>query len=272
MNVYICADIEGVAGVVSPEQCRPGNPEYERARRLMTEEVNAAVEGALAAGAGEILVNDAHGPMTNLLPDLLHPAASLVLGKPKPMNMFAGLTDAHDAVFCIGHHASAGGFGVLAHTTNSFAFRAVRLNGRDLGEPAIYGAYAGALGVPVVLISGDDVCAAENRAFFPDAEFVEVKTALGNRAAMNLSAEAARTRIRAGAELALRRLDGIAPFVIKPPLTLEFEMTHPSLADLVAVLPPARRLDALRLELPAATIADAIGWMNAVSAMSAFLR
>ena len=91
MKIYVSADIEGVAGVVSPEQGRPGNAEYERARRLMTEEVNAAIEGALAGGATAILVNDSHGPMTNLLPELLNPAAELILGKPKPFNMFAGL-------------------------------------------------------------------------------------------------------------------------------------------------------------------------------------
>ncbi|UEM24503.1 M55 family metallopeptidase (plasmid) [Skermanella mucosa] len=272
MNVYICADIEGVAGVVSPEQCRPGNPEYERARRLMTGEVNAAVEGALEAGASAVLVNDAHGPMTNLLPEVLHPAAGLILGKPKPLNMFAGLDGGFDAVFCVGHHARAGGFGVLAHTTNGFAFRAVRVNGEDLGEPGLYGAYAGSLGVPVAMVTGDDRCAAENRGFFPDAELVEVKRSLGNRAARNLPVEAARRAIRDGAGRALARLGEIKPFVIEPPLTLEFEMTHPSLGDLVAVLPPAERLDALRIRLPAASIADAIGWMNSISAMAAFLR
>ncbi|WP_207480075.1 M55 family metallopeptidase [Arenibaculum pallidiluteum] len=272
MRIYVSADIEGVAGVVSPEQCRPGNTEYERARRLMTEEVNAAIEGALEAGASEILVNDAHGPMTNLLPEALHASAELILGKPKPLNMFAGLTPDFDAVFCIGHHARAGGFGILAHTTNGFAFRAVCINGRELGEPGLYGAYAGTLGVPVALVTGDDRCARENRDLFPEAELVEVKQALGNRAGRNLPVAAARRAIRDGALRALRRLGEMKPFVIEPPLTLEFEMNHPSLADLAAVLPPARRIDALRLELPAASVGDAIGWMNAISAMSAFLR
>ena len=157
MRVYVSADIEGVAGVVSPLQCQPGNAEYERARRLMTQEVNAVIEGLAEAGATEIVVNDSHGPMTNLLPDELHAAADLILGKPKPMNMAAGLTGDFDLMFMVGHHSMAGRGGVLAHTTNGFAFREVRVNGRPCGEPAIYGLYAGELGVPVGLISGDDV-------------------------------------------------------------------------------------------------------------------
>lgn len=272
MRIYISSDIEGVAGVVTPQQGQPGNGEYERARRLMTEEVNAAIEGALEGGATEILVNDAHGPMTNLLPELLHPAAELIQGKPKPLNMFCGLDAGHAAVFCLGYHARASEHGVLAHTTNGFAFRAVRLNGRPLGEAGIYGAYAGSLGVPVALVSGDDRCVAELRAHFPEAEFVQTKQALGNRAARSLPLPAARAALREGAARAIRRAGTIPPFRIDGPYTLELEMGGPALADLAATLPPAERRDGVTIALPAGSVADAIRWMNAVSAMTAFLR
>lgn len=272
MKVYICVDIEGVAGVVNPQQGMPGNPEYERARRLMTEEANAAIEGALAAGAETVVVNDAHGPMTNLVPEMLRPEASFIIGRPKPFNMFSGLTPKFDAVFCVGHHASASGFGVLAHTTNGFAFRMVSIDGQRLGEPGIYGAYAGEMGVPVVLVTGDDRCAVENRPFFPDAGFVVVKTALANRAAQAISVQAARDAIRAGAEAALSAEKRQAPFVIERPRTVEFTLTHPSLADLVEALPPAERTDAVTVRFAISTVAEAIGWMNAISAMSAVLR
>ncbi|TMV79216.1 aminopeptidase, partial [Thioclava sp. BHET1] len=266
MKVYICADIEGVAGVVTPQQGMPGNPEYERARRMMTHEVNAAIAGAVAAGARQILVNDAHGPMTNLLPDELAPEAEFIVGKPKPFNMFAGLTSEFDAVFCIGHHARASGPGVLAHTTNGFAFRSVSIDERPLGEPGIYGAYAGELGVPVVLISGDDRCAADNRPLFPGAELVVVKTALGNRAAQAMSVVKARAAIRNAAQAVLTAGNLPAPFVIEAPQNVQFVMNHPSLADLVEALPPAQRLDALTIEFAIASVAEAIGWMNAISA------
>jgi D-amino peptidase len=272
MNIYISADIEGVAGVVVPQHAHPGNAEYERARRLMTEEVNAAIEGALEAGATGILVNDSHGPMINLLPELLHPEADLILGKPKPFNMAAGLSTAFDAVFLIGHHASAGTGGVLAHTSNSFAFRQVRLAGRPHGEPGVYGAYAGMLGVPVALISGDDLTAEENRPFFPHAEFVTVKTALGARAARQVSIERARGLIRAGARRALQRLADMAPYTVPGPFVAEFEMNTTALADQMAVLPPARRLDSTTVAFDCASAADAVGWMTALSAMSAVLK
>lgn len=272
MKVYICVDIEGVAGVVTPEQGTPGNTEYERARRLMTEEANAAIEGALAAGAATIVVNDAHGPMTNLLPELLRPEAQFIIGRPKPFNMFAGLTSEFDAVFCVGHHAGASGFGVLAHTTNGFAFRSVSIDGRRLGEPGLYGAYAGELGVPIALITGDDRCATENRPIFPEVTFVVVKTALANRAAQAMSVPSAREAIRAGAEKALRNEPRPAPFVIEQPRLLELVMNHPSLADLAEVLPAAERVDATTIRFSISCVAEAIGWMNAVSAMSASLR
>lgn len=272
MKIYISADIEGVAGVVTPQQGTSGNAEYERARRLMTEEVNAAIAGAFDGGASEVLVNDSHGPMVNLLPELVDPRAELILGKPKPMNMAAGLTRDYDAVFLVGHHSRAGGRGVLAHTTNSFAFREVRLAGRPLGEPGIYGAYAGSLGVPVALVTGDDVTADENRPLFVGAEFSVVKTALGNRAARSLAPEKARAAIRTAAAAALGRLATITPFVVDGPFVAEFVMSSPALADLAAVLPPARRLDGVTIALDCADAGAVVGWMTALSAMSSMLR
>lgn len=272
MRIYISADIEGVAGVVSPEQCRPGNPEYERARRLMTEEVNAAIEGAVSAGATDILVNDAHGPMTNLVPELLNPKARIILGKPKPLNMFEGLETSHDAAFCIGFHARASEFGVLAHTTNGFAFKDIRLNGVSYGEAGLYGAFAGSLGVPVALVTGDDRCVADNGRLFPDAIMVETKVALGNRAALSLSVSAARDAIRDGARRAAIAAGGMKPFVLQGPFTLELTMTSPALADLAAIVPSAERHDALNVAFAAKTAAEAVRWVNTISALSSFLR
>jgi len=272
MKIYISADIEGITGVVSPEQCRPGNPEYERARRLMTEEINAAIEGALSAGADDILVNDAHGPMTNLLPELLNPHARIILGKPKPLNMFEGLEASHDAVFCVGFHARASEFGVLAHTTNGFAFRDIRLNGVSYGEAGIYGAYAGSLGVPVALVTGDDRCVVENSCLFPDAVMVQTKVALGNRAALNLSVAATLDAIRDGAYRAAKAARTMKPFVLEGPFTLELTMAAPALADLAAIVPTAERRDALTVAFTAKTVSEAVRWVNTISALSSFLR
>jgi D-amino peptidase len=272
MKIYVSADIEGIAGVVSPLHGQPGNPEYERARRLMTEEVSAAVAGAFDAGASEVLVNDSHGPMTNILPELLDERADLILGRPKPMGMAAGLDSSFDAVFLVGHHSRAGGRGVLAHTTNGFAFREVRLAGRPFGEPAVYGAWAGHLGVPVALVTGDDRTEAENRELFPEAAFAVVKTALGARAARALSPARAHRTIRDAAATALGRLSVMRPFTLPGPFVAEFVMATPVLADLGALPPPARRTDATTIAFDCADVGEAIGWMNTLSAMSASLR
>ncbi len=272
MKVYICADIEGVAGVVTPQQCQAGNPEYERARVLMTEEVNAAIAGARDAGAEEILVNDAHGPMTNLLPDRLDREAVVIQGKPKRFGMFAGLTAGFDMIFGVGFHAPASGFGVLAHTTSTAAFRSVRVGDALLSEASLYGAYAGELGVPVGMVSGDDACAAHVATVFPEAERVVVKTGLGNRAAAALHPEVAREMIRAGAARALARRAEIRPLALPTSETLTLDFVGAAQADLVATIPVARRLDATRVALPIASAADAVGWVNVASAMAASLR
>lgn len=272
MKIYISADIEGVAGVVNPQQGQPGNAEYERARRLMTQEANAAIAGAFDGGATAVLVNDSHGDMRNLLPDELDPRAELISGKPKPLNMFEGLTADHAGAICLGYHARARAHGVLSHTTNGFAFGHIRLNGRELGEAGLYGAHAGSLNVPVILLTGDDRLAAETAPLFPDAFHATVKTALGQRAARSLSPQKARDLIRERAKAAVEGARSMRPFVVDGPYRLEIELNSPALCDLAAMIPVAQRIDAVTVALPAQSVADAIGWMNTLSAMSAMLR
>jgi D-amino peptidase len=274
MKIYISADIEGVAGVVSPQQGQPGNPEYERARRLMTEEVSAAIDGAFAGGAAEVLVNDGHGPMTNIIPELLDPRAELILGKPKPANMCAGLDGSFNGVFFLGYHTGARRYGVLAHTVNGFAFGAIRVNGQLCSEATLNGAYAGSLGVPVLLLSGDDLAAEECGSHFPQARRVVTKQALGARAARAIAPSLARDRLRAAAEAATREAgtSRILPFTMAGPYRLEVTLTTPALADLAAIIPVAQRLDPTSVAFDARSMADVLGWVNTLSALSAFLR
>ena len=272
MKIFISADIEGTAGVVTPQQGQPGNGEYERARRLMTDEANAAIAGAFAGGATHVLVNDSHGPMVNLLPDLLDPRAELILGRPKPMNMFCGLDKGFAGVFCTGYHSGAGRHGVLSHTVNGFAFAALRVNGIDCAEATIYGAYAGSLGVPILLLTGDDRMREQCSPHFEGARIAVVKHALGQRAARALSPEAARSLIRSEAETAVRERAKCKPFTIAPPCRLEVDLNSVVLADLASAIPVAERLGPRSVGFPPADIAAAIGWINTISAMSATLR
>ncbi|MEY9860614.1 D-amino peptidase [Catenulispora sp. GAS73] len=161
MRIYISADMEGITGLVDAEDVQPGGRDYERGRLAMTEDVNAAVRGAVRGGATEIVVNDAHGPMRNLMVDTLHPAARLIRGKPKTMGMIEGLTGAHDALVCVGYHARAGAHGVLSHSFMGHEIEDMWLDERATGEIGLVHAAAAALGVPLVALAGDDAACAE---------------------------------------------------------------------------------------------------------------
>ena len=151
MKVFVSIDMEGISGVVSPEQCTPGNPDYERARLLMTQEANAAILGARAAGAAEVAVSDSHGNMRNLLIEELDTWADLIYGSPKPFGMMEGLDDSFGVVFLIGYHARAGTLNaILDHTYSSRCVHHVELNGRPVGEIGLNAALAGFHGVPPV--------------------------------------------------------------------------------------------------------------------------
>lgn len=272
MKIFISADIEGVAGVVNAQQGSPGNPEYERARRLMTQEVNAAIAGAFEGGATYVLVNDSHGPMVNLIPEDLDPRAELIIGRPKPGGMAAGLDESFDAVFFTGYHSGAGRHGVLSHTVSGFAFQYIRLNGIDTAEATLYGAYAGALGVPVVLLSGDDQLQAQCAPQFPSATFVVVKTALGHRAARALSPEMARARIRDAAERAVRHLATGQVFTIPGPIRLEADLASVAMADLCGFIPVATRTGPRSVAFDCPDIVAAQLWIGIMASLCGTLR
>ncbi len=175
MTVLVSADIEGISGVVLPEHAMNGNGEYERFRRLMTAEVNAAVIGALEGGAGRIIVNDSHGKMANLLIEELDPRAELISGSPKPYGMMQGIGPGIDRVFFVGYHAASGSLGaVLEHTGNDRVI-GIYLNGQEVGESGLNAALAGHFNVPVVLVTGDVAVTREAVALLGQIETVAVK-------------------------------------------------------------------------------------------------
>jgi len=276
MKILISTDIEGVAGVFHHEQVRAGNGEYERARAWMTKEANAAVIGAFAGGATEVLVNDSHGGFRNLLPDLLDPRARLVLGKPRYLGMMGGLEEPCDAVIMIGYHSRAQGRGILAHTINSFAFARVLINGLELGEAGLYGALAGELGVPVIMASGDDVFIEETRPLYPNAQWVQTKVAHGQGSGVTLSPEAARQAIAAAAETAVRaavdHTGGTAPLQIAAPIECQLQTQTTALADLFCMWPTLERVDGVTLRFTVDSMQAAVRTLNSLSAMSSMLR
>ena len=207
MKVFISFDMEGVAGIVDWSQCRgPGQP-YEEGRRLLLGEVNAAIDGAMAGGATEIVCNDSHGTMNNLDPAELHGQAVYVSGRHKPLYMMQGLDATADVVFMVGYHGSISGeSSVLSHTYNPAVVSHVSLNGTRVGESGINALVALACQAPVGLITGDQHTIAEADPFLPDAERVAVKESFTRFGASSLHPEVARGLIADGARRAVERV------------------------------------------------------------------
>lgn len=272
MRVLISADIEGISGVFHAEQTRAGNPEYENSRRLMTAEVNAVVEGSLAGGATEIILNDSHGSFRNLVPELIHPRARVIQGKPRMLGMMSGVESGVDGVMMVGYHARSQSRGILAHTINSFAFARIWLNAQELGEAGIYGALAAEFRVPVIFASGDDVFVQENRPLFPHAEFVTVKTAQGHGSGQSVSPAEARSLLAQGARSAIERAARATLFTIPQPVTCRLQTQSPALADMFCQLPILHRIDGVVLEFSVQSVQHAIRILNCLSAMSFILR
>jgi D-amino peptidase len=233
MKVFISSDIEGTAGIVDWEQVRGPGAEYEIGRRLLTDEVNAAIDGAAQAGATHVLVNDAHRTMYNLRPDELHHHASYLSGRHKPLYMMEGLDGTFDAVFMVAYHGAIGAErAILSHTYNPAAVWEARLNGVVAGESALNALVALHHRVPVVLITGDDATAEEARPFMPEIEAVVVKRSITRFAAENLHPERACELIRAGAARALARSGSAAPPAIDLPATLEVTFLTSDMAEM----------------------------------------
>lgn len=239
MQIYISADMEGVSGVVHSAQTEPGAREYDRACMLMLGEVNAAVEGALAGGATRVVVNDSHWNMRNLRIEDLHPAAELISGSPKPFSMVQGLDAAFDMLLLVGYHAMSGSSPASIDHTFTESVHHVWVNGREVGEIGINAIYAGFLGVPVAMVTGDQMATAEARALLGDITTVQVKEAYSRSAARCLPVPEARRLIRAGAQAALGRK--LAPLRLAPPYTFEVEFNSSGQAEMAALLPGSAR-------------------------------
>ncbi|MGW8987111.1 M55 family metallopeptidase [Streptomyces parvus] len=258
MKALISVDMEGISGIVHSSETNPERYDYLRGRELMTAEANAVIAGVLdAEPTADVLVADAHGTFRNLLPEQLDRRARLVRGKPRALNMLAGLDEETDAALFVGYHVRAGeGPGVLAHTMNGEILdvrvavhapgEGVTTTGRSLGEIGLNAAMAGHFGVPVVLLSGDDAACAEAAALIPEAVTVPVKEALGMAAAVTLHPEEARDRLRRAAADAVTRRTEIPPLALTGPLDVEVDLAGAHTVDLATLVPGVTRTGGAR--------------------------
>jgi D-amino peptidase len=233
MKLFLSTDIEGTSGIVAWEQIIEGNAEYEQGRRLLTNEVNAVISGALEAGSAEFVVNDSHHYMRNLHPQDLLGEATLITGKHKPLYMMEGLDASFDGVCFVSYHGSIGAeHAVLSHTYNPGAIWEVRINGEVVGESAINALVATHYDVPIIFISGDEVTVQEARKIAPNAEKVVVKQSLGRFAAAHVHPTVACELLRKGASRAVRNVNNMRPPVFQQPVSLEVTFLVADMAEM----------------------------------------
>jgi len=242
LKVFISVDMEGITGVVNADDVSRGGKDYDYFRQTMTREANAAIEGALAAGATEIVVRDSHGTALNLLPEMLDRNSRLLRDWSEgPMYMMEGIDESYDAAVFVGYHARAGTPGGVLDHTSSGDVTDVRINGISMPETGYNALMAGYVGVPVVFVAGDRAVCDQATEILGNVETVAVKEGIG-AAALNLHPEVARERIREGVERALRNLDDYKPYRLSPPYTLQLTLkTEQNIYRAVALYPGARR-------------------------------
>lgn len=244
MKVYISIDMEGIGGISHSDPTQRGDSGYAAAVALMVGEANAAIEGACAGGATEVLVNDSHGSMFNLTPEDLDRRATLLQGQ-KPWSMVAGAGPdrGFEVALLVGYHTRAGHpTGTIAHTYSGLP-TLTTLQGRPVGEAGINALPLGAWGIPVGLVTGDDELAKETEDWFPWAERVIVKRAVSRRAAASVHPSVARERVREGAERAVGRAKTaeLQVFDVGRPVQLAAEYATAGQADYAALVPGAER-------------------------------
>ena len=262
MKVFMVTDMEGVAGIVSfADQAYPSGKYYEAGKKLVTGEVNAAVEGLVAAGVEDVLVWDGHGAGA-IVYEELHPAARLLHGR---MNGFArvmqDLLPGYDAAVMVGQHAMAGvATGNMNHTQDSQRIDYYKLNGRLIGEIGQLALFCGGLGIPLIFLSGDDAACSEAKDLIPEITTVAVKQGVSRGAAISLPMLEARRRVREGIAAAVQRQGA---WLVKPvqwpgPYVLEMRFFHTDDADARAAQSGATRIDKQTVSFVSAAVQDVI--------------
>lgn len=245
LKIYISADMEGVVGAVTGEQLGPAGFEYQRFREFMTQEVNAAIEAAFAAGATEIVVSDSHGNGQNLLIEKLPKNVMIVRAFPRPLMMMQGIDETFDGVIFLGYHSSTTNMqGIRAHTISSARLADVRLNNISMPEGGINAAIAGHFNVPVIMVSGDDAACAEVKKIVGDVEEAVVKWNYGFHSAKTMTPQAAYELIGAKVRRAIGRIKDFKPYKLKTPVQLDVRFKSYRPSEVLSYLSIVQRTDA----------------------------
>ena len=267
MKILIAVDMEGITGVTTWDQVTPGHAEYSRFRKLMTQDVNAAIRGATEAGADEIIVADGHWNGSNILVEELDSRARLNTGSPSPFSMMQGIDESVDGVIFIGYHARNGTpNAILDHTWSSKTVANIWLNDILTGEYGLNASLAGHFGVPVIMVSGDQTACAQVNELLGDLEIAIVKQATGRFAAECLPPEVSQELIYMSAARAVTRLtegDVPDPFVLDTPVRVTVEFFTSDMADRATRIPFTQR-DGTRVSFTAQEMASAYNGFRAM--------
>jgi D-amino peptidase len=266
--------MEGLAGAVAPAQIAETGNEYSRYRKVMTEELLAAIKGAEEAGATEFVVVDAHGGGHNLIVEDLPANVSLIRGRPLPLSMMEGIQSGKYAgAMFIGYHASASSLrGVRAHTISSARFSEVKLNGVPVSEGYINAAVAAEFGVPIIMATGDDAAIEELRPAIGGAETVIVKRAISFHSAETMTPVKAQQSIRAAAKRAMERIGSFKAKAARNPVVLEITFHFYRPAEMLAWLPMVERTGARSIRYRADSVAAAVKFLGFVQSYSVELE
>jgi D-amino peptidase len=256
MKILIAADMEGITGVVHWDQVDPAHAEYQRFRKLMTDDVNAAIRGAFAGGATTVIVTDGHNNGRNILIEDLDSRATLNSGSPAPLSMVSGVDQDVDGVMFVGYHGRMGAVNaILDHTWSDECGSGLWINERAFGEAGLNGAVCGHFDVPVIMASGDQTLCAEVREFFGNQiETAQVKKATSRMAAECLPpAETSKLieEVAKRAAINLKSKKAPKPFKVTKPIKMTVEFIQSDMADRAALMPQAKRTVDRRVEYTA---------------------
>lgn len=272
MKFFISADMEGISGVATNQQLKTSS-EYQRFRKLMTADVNAAIEGAFNGGATEIVVADGHGNMSNIIIEELDPRARLVSGSNRVMCQLEGLDESFDGILFVGHHGREGGseVAVISHTLAGICVNEMKINGNIVGETEMNTYVAGAFNVPALFISGDDAYVKEVQETLPQVEAAITKHAVDRFAAELIHPETAQAIIREKAESAVKKAKEQKPLVLSGPITFEIEFKGSQQAKMTTTLPTVELIGPKKIRFTCADMVTAYKhmWGCVIIAMTA---
>jgi D-amino peptidase len=267
MNIMVSADMGGATGVTWSADVAPGTEQWHRFRRLLTADVNACAAGLFDGGARSVLVNEAHSSQRNVLLEDLDERCRLLTGRHKSLGMMQGIDNGVDGVVFLGYHAGAGSRGVLAHTYLEASVTGVWLDGRPASEGWLNAALAAESGVPVLLVTGDDMACRDAEVYAPDAIRVAVKEYVSRYAAICLPPARTGKQIRAAAQAAMAKTGRAKGLAVGHRIDVEFDAAH--LADAAAVVPTVALVDIRRVAFEATTMTEAMKTLKTVTAIAA---